>query len=263
MDLIRTSVSSGVMTITLDNATRRNALSRQLVSELLEAINQAEQNSLVRIVVVTNEGTVFCAGADLAETSQDQPGQTPGRVDDISEVLMRIISSPKPFVGRVNGHCVAGGVGLAAAMDYSIAVAHAKFGFTEVRVGVAPAIISVVCLPKMRVADAKASFLRGNQFLAGEAARVGLINLAVTPDQLDVEVTNVINDYLAGEPSAIAAAKQLMMEVPRLSLNDAFAQMSALSADLFATEGAREGMVAFLEKRPATWVEHFSFEESS
>ena len=255
VDLIRTSVSGAVMTIVLDDVPRRNALSRQMVTELLAAIDQGERNPLVRVVVVTNEGTVFCAGADLTESSHEQLNDSTGRTSELSEVFSRIMASPKPFVGRLNGHCVAGGVGLAAVMDISIAVSHAKFGFTEVRVGVAPAIISVVCLPKMRQADASAAFLRGTQFLADEAVRMGLINLAVTPQELDDEVTKVVSDLLAGEPTAIAVAKKLTRDVPKLSVSEALAWTSALSAELFTSEAAREGMAAYLEKRPAPWVQ--------
>jgi len=262
VDLIKVSASGGVLTITLDDVGRRNVLSRHMVLELLAAIDDAEKDSSVRVVVVTNEGTVFCAGADLAEASRGNSGQPSGSGADLSELLFRIVSSPKPFVGRLNGHCVAGGLGLAAAMDFSVAVSHAKFGFSEVRIGVAPAIISVVCLPKMRLADAKAAFLRGDRFLADEAVRIGLVNVAVAPDQLDSEVASVVNDFLAGEPSAMAVAKGLATPLSGPELREAFTKMAQLSADMFASEGAREGMAAFLEKRPASWVPHVTVDES-
>ena len=145
-------------------------------------------------------------------------------------------------------------MGLAAALDISVAVDHAKFGFTEVRVGVAPAMISVVCLPKMRLADAQAAFLRGHRFPAAEAVRMGLINSAVPAAELDAEIALIVADLLAGEPHAIAAAKQLMVVVPTLSETDAFRWTAELSARLFASDEATEGMAAFLEKRPAPWV---------
>jgi methylglutaconyl-CoA hydratase len=157
-------------------------------------------------------------------------------------------------VGRIAGHCIAGGMGLAAAMDISIALEDARFGFTEVRVGVAPAVISVVCLPKLRPADARSAFLRGNRFTAAEAARMGLINAAVPTDQLDAAVDAVVTDLLAGGPQAIAAAKRLLAEVPASPVDEAFRWTAELSARLFAGEEAAEGMRAFLEKRPAAWV---------
>jgi methylglutaconyl-CoA hydratase len=240
-----------VMTITLNDEQNRNSLGAQLTRELVAALDIADTDPAVRVVVLTNSGSVFCAGANLSERSSTDA--TSGNIDPRS-LFGRFRHSPKPYIGRIAGHCVAGGMGLAAAMDISVAVDHAKFGFTEVRVGVAPAMISVLCLPKMRLADAQAAFLRGNRFPAAEAVRMGLINAAVSADALDAEIDAIVSDLLAGEPHAIAAAKQLTAIVPTLSENDAFDWTAALSARLFASDEAREGMTAFLEKRPAAWV---------
>jgi methylglutaconyl-CoA hydratase len=201
--------------------------------------------------VLTNRGSVFCAGADLSERASED---APAAIRSPQELFGRFARSPKPYVGRIAGHCVAGGMGLAAAMDISIAAEDAKFGFTEVRVGVAPAVISVVCLPKLRPADARAAFLRGSRFSAAEAAEIGLVNAAVPADRLDEEVDAVVTDLLAGGPGAIAAAKRLLAEVPGTPVDEAFRWTGELSAQLFATEEAREGMRAFLEKRPAAWT---------
>jgi methylglutaconyl-CoA hydratase len=255
MGVVETEIVNSVMTITLGDEERRNALSHQLLSELMDAIGAGENDPRVRVVVVTNRGTTFCAGANLAERSSEHPSGTSVRSVELADLFRRIRLSPKPFVGRINGHCVAGGVGLAAVMDISIAIDSAKFGFSEVRVGVAPAIISVVCLPKMRLADAQSAFLRGDRFSATEAARIGLINKAVVPGELDHEIEAVVNDLLAGEPHALAMAKQLTLSVPAMSEEEAFAWTAQLSAQLFSSKEAREGMTAFLEKRPASWVE--------
>lgn len=258
MGVVETDIAGSVMTITLSDEERRNALSSQLLSELMDAIDAGENDSRVRVIVLTNRGTTFCAGANLAERSSEPPREVGARTVELADLFRRIRLSPKPFVGRVAGHCVAGGVGLAAVMDISIAINSAKFGFTEVRVGVAPAIISVICLPKMRLADAQSAFLRGNRFSAEEAARIGLINSAVSPDEIDREIDAVVNDLLAGEPHALAAAKQLSFSVPAMSEEEAFAWTAQLSAELFQSDEAREGMTAFLEKRPASWVEKLS-----
>lgn len=255
MALIVTATAAGVMTLTLADESRRNALSRELLKEFVDAIDLAERDPEVRVVVVTNRGGVFCAGADLAERVSGPSVESDTRTIELSELFERIRHSPLPFVGRINGHCVAGGVGLAAVMDISIAVDTALFGFTEVRVGVAPAMISVVCLPKMRLGDARSAFLRGNRFPAAEALRVGLINQVTSSDELDEEVNAVLNDLLAGEPNALAAAKMLTTTVPTMPVDQAFAWTTELSAALFASEEAREGMAAFLEKRKASWVE--------
>jgi methylglutaconyl-CoA hydratase len=173
----------------------------------------------------------------------------------LSELFLKIRNSPKIFVGRIAGHCVAGGVGLAAVLDISVGVDTATFGFSEVRIGVAPAIISVVCLPKMRFAAAQSAFLRGQRFSAEEAANVGLITMSVPLGSFDSTVHDIVNDLLAGEPHALAATKKILHTVPSLPLNEAFDWASQLSGELFASDQAREGMSAFLEKRQASWVE--------
>jgi len=253
--LVETSVAGGVMTITLADEPRRNALSVQLMRELADACEAAEAGPSVRVVVLTNAGNTFCAGANLSERSSgDTAGPPPAKVPSLPDLFGRFRASSKPYVGRINGHVVAGGMGLVAALDISIARDDAKFGFSEVRIGVAPAVISVVCLPKMNRADATSAFLRGNRFPATEAARMGLINAAVPADQLDAEVDAVVTDLLAGSPQGIAASKQLLARVPGMPTEEAFAWTSELSAQLFNSDEAQEGMRAFLEKRTAAWV---------
>ena len=254
MALVETELANGVMTITLCDVERRNALSRQLLKELVAAVDAVERDPEIRVAVLTNRGTVFSAGANLAEQTEGPSSGDDGPPVALSELFGRFRDSPKPFVGRIAGHCVAGVVGLAAVMDISVALDTAMFGFTEVRVGVAPAMISVVCLPKMRLADAQSAFLRGNRFAAGEAQRMGLINVAVPAADLDAAVEGVVNDLLAGEPRALAVAKRLAVVVPTLSADEAFAWTTKISAGLFESPEAREGMTAFLEKRPASWV---------
>jgi methylglutaconyl-CoA hydratase len=248
----------GVLTVTLADEANRNALSSRLVGELSDALDAAEEDPEVRVVVLTNRGRVFCAGADLSERSSGSgtggDDDRPAAVRRPEDLFGRFARSAKPYVGRIAGHCVAGGMGLAAAMDISIAADDARFGFTEVRVGVAPAVISVVCLPKLRPADARAAFLRGTRFPAAEAARIGLINAAVPADRLDDEVAAAVDDLLAGGPGALAASKRLLARVPGMPIDEAFAWTGALSSELFAGDEARAGMRAYLEKRPAPWV---------
>lgn len=250
MSVVEHRVKDGVMTITLNDEARRNALSDELLGALVAAIDAANDDPHVRVVIVTNTGTVFSAGANLRERSS-----TSAPAVALSDLFLKIRTSPKIFVGRIAGHCVAGGVGLAAVLDISVAVDTATFGFSEVRIGVAPAIISVVCLPKMRLAAAQSAFLRGQRFGALEAASTGLITMSVPRESLDSTVRDVVNDLLAGEPRALAATKELLHTVPSLSLNEAFAWTSQLSGELFASDEAREGMASFLEKRQASWVQ--------
>jgi methylglutaconyl-CoA hydratase len=247
--LVETAVHDSVLTITLCDEERRNALSSQLVNELMTACSDGDADSSIRVVIVTNRGSTFCAGANLAAQSSER---SEGDRLPSWELFSRISRSPKPFVGRIAGHAVAGGVGLAAVMDISVAVDEAKFGFTEVRVGVAPAVISAVCLPKLRAADARAAFLRGYRFSASEAAAMGLINAAVPKERLDDEVGLVVADLLAGAPGALAASKRLLRS--GCAEEEDFLRLASLSAELFAGEEAQEGMAAFREKRRASWV---------
>jgi len=169
-------------------------------------------------------------------------------------LLHEIQTSATPVVGRIAGHVMGGGNGLAAALDISIAADDAMFGFTEVRLGVAPAIVSVVCLPKMRRGEALEVFLRGNRFSASRAVELGLINRAVPTAQLDAAVDEVLDDLRRGGPGALGFAKRLVYEVPAMRQEDAFPWTAALSAELFAGEEAREGMAAFLGRRPPAWA---------
>ncbi len=251
MSVIETSLEGGVLTVTLADEDNRNSLGSLLLAELVDTLDEADADSGVRVVVLTNKGRVFCAGANLRERSSDK---SPSRVVDPLELFGRFRNSPKPYVGRIAGHCVAGGMGLAAALDISIGLEDAKFGFTEVRIGVAPAMISVICLPKMRRADAAEAFLRGRRFSGKEAAQMGLINSAVSAENLDASVDAVVSDLLLAGPDALAASKQLLANVPAMPVDEAFQWTKNLSSDLFKGDEAREGMTAFLEKRPPAWA---------
>jgi methylglutaconyl-CoA hydratase len=245
-------VAEGVATLTLADPGNRNALSRAVVSGLLDGLAAANADPTVRVIVVTNTGGVFCAGADLSEQSSASSGAKGARGFD--ELLRAIQASPTPVVGRIDGHAVAGGVGLAAVFDISIARDDVLLGFTEVRVGVIPAIISVVCLPKMRRGDALEAFLRGRRFPATEAARLGLITRAVPAADLDAAIAEVVDDLRRGGPTALGQAKQLVYEVPTLPADEAYRITAERSAALFSSDEAAEGMAAFLEKRRPSWA---------
>lgn len=252
MSLVGTHLDDrGVFTITLQDEAKRNALSQALAAELAAAIDRVDTEDAIRVVVLTNTGTVFCAGADLSERTA--PNASHEQLDPLA-LFRRIQLSPKPWVGRIAGHAVAGGTGLAAALDISVAHADAKFGFTEVRLGVAPALMSVICLPKMRRGDATAAFLRGQRFDGTEAARLGLITTALEPSDLDAEVDAIVDDLLLGGPLALAATKDVLQRVPQMDPDEALQWAGARSAELFGSEEAAEGMAAYLEKRPPNWV---------
>lgn len=250
MNCLEVRQQGGVTTLTLVDEENRNALSEHMKAELQSAIANAEADPAVRVVVLTNQGKTFCAGADLRQKDKADEAMPS---TSFADLLMAIRRSPKPFVGRIAGHCVAGGVGLAAALDISVAAEDVAFGFTEVRLGVSPAIVSVFCLPKMRAADAREAFLRGYRFDAAAALRMGLINHAVPRAQLDETVRQVVEDLLAGGPLAIAATKQVLDQVPQMEPAAAMVWATRLSAGLFKSDEAREGMAAYRERRRAAW----------
>jgi methylglutaconyl-CoA hydratase len=252
MDVVKVSTGGGVMTATLADVENRNALGGALVRGLREALAAANADPAIRALVVTNEGSTFCAGANLKERSA--PSSRGAGMGGFEGLLHEIQTSPTPVVGRIAGHVVGGGNGLAAALDVSIAADDVQFGFTEVRLGVAPAIISVVCLPKMRRGEALEVFLRGNRFSAARAAELGLISRAVPAAQLDDAVREVLDDLRKGGPNALGFAKRLVYEVPGMEQKEAFAWTSALSQELFSGDEAREGMTAFLGRRPPAWA---------
>ena len=247
-------VSGGVATITLNRPDNRNALSTELVGSLAAHMREALARDDARVVVLTGAGTVFCAGADLKERRTVEPGAGGDELPTFVRVFQMIRASSKPVVAKLNGHALAGGLGLACSCDLAIAPERALFGFTEVRIGVAPAIISVVCLPRMRAADAAELFLTGERISARRAAEVGLINRAVPDDELDAATEELVGKLLLGAPKAMAATKLLLGRVPGMDEGEAYAWTSKLSGELFASDEASEGMTAFAAKRPPAWT---------
>ncbi len=249
-EAVRFEASAGVATLTMDQPDRRNALTPALLNGLGDGLAAALADPSVRVVVLTNTGPAFCAGADLSGRS----GPPVEARFSLAVVLTTILDSPKPVVARIAGHCMGGGVGLAAACDLSVAEDTVRFGFTEVRIGVAPAIISVVCLPKLRRGDALELFLTGERISSARAAEVGLITSTAPMDTFDDVVSELVAKLTAGGPGALAAAKRLVFDVPALERTDAFAKTTQVSQALFASDEAAEGITAFREKRPPSWA---------
>lgn len=248
-------VTGGVATITLNRPASRNALSAELVESLAANVDRAIADPTAKVIVLTGAGTVFCAGADLKERRTVTTTEADDDLPTFVRIFQRIQAAPKPVIAKLNGSALAGGLGLACACDFAIAPRRAMFGFTEVRIGAAPAIISVVCLPKLRASDAAQLFLTGERIDADEAARVGLITRAVADEELDAAVDALVAKLLLGGPKAMAASKELLRRVPAFATQeDAFRWTAALSAALFADDEAIEGMTAFAEKRPPSWA---------
>jgi len=239
----------GVAVLTLNQPETHNALSIELVNRLGDFLEDCRYDPEVRVVEITNAGTTFCAGAHL---KADTPSGAERR-HKVVDVIAAIASYPKPTIARVDGHCVAGGIGIVAACDFSIVREDTRLGFTEVRIGVAPAIVAVVCLPKLSRAHAAELFLTGKRIDAARAAEVGLITRAVPSSELDATVEAIIDDLLEGGPSALGAIKELVNVIPSMRRDAAFEWAAELSARLFASEEARSGIEAFRQKRPAPW----------
>jgi methylglutaconyl-CoA hydratase len=238
--------------ITLNQPERRNALGADLVDGLRAHLATALADPQVRTLVLTGAGAAFCAGADLKSGGLVV---TEGEEHPFVGVLKTIWSSPKPVIGRINGHAFGGGLGLVAACDLTVAAEGAAFAFSEVRVGVIPAIISVLCIPKLGIQNAMWLFLTGERISAARAVEVGLVHRAVPVAELDRAVEEVAGLVRLGGPNAVREAKQLVRRVPTLSLDEAFRATTATSLALFASEEAAEGMQAFVEKRKPRWAE--------
>jgi methylglutaconyl-CoA hydratase len=252
-ELVHLDVSTGVATITLDSPDNRNALSAQLRRELLAHLQAAIDDAAVRMIVLGHTGRVFCSGMDLKE-SRGAGAQAQG-VNDFPAILERIWGSPKPVVARVAGPARAGGVGLVAACDIAVAAEDATFAFSEVRIGVVPAVISVTVLPRLLPRAAHELFLTGETFDGRRAAKIGLVNSAVPAFDLDAEVARYAKMLKLGAPGALAATKEMLRAERPPALAGQLAAMQELSAGFFAGEEGQEGMRAFAEKRRPSWAQ--------
>jgi methylglutaconyl-CoA hydratase len=239
--------------ITLDSPQNRNALSVTLVGELGGHLRAALADPEVRAIVLTGNGPAFCAGADLKSRGD---AVAPGSgTNPFVEILQLMWEGSKPVIAAVNGHAFGGGIGLVAAADIAIAAEGAKFSFSEVRLGLIPAIISVVVLPKLGVHNAMRLFLTGARFQAAEAEAYGLVHRVVAPDALVGAVKEEAAAIAQGGPHAVAEAKRLIRTVSSVPMDEAFAYAEKKIAELFASAEAAEGMAAFVRKRPPEWAE--------
>jgi methylglutaconyl-CoA hydratase len=248
-EVLQVSVARGVATLTLDSPANRNALSRALRARLREALDAALADDAVRVVVLDHTGRVFCSGMDLSEAAGAGAGDQ--GVRELPELLERIWTAPKPVVATVRGPARAGGVGLLAACDVVVAGASATFAFSEVRLGIVPAVISAVVLPRVLPHVAHRLMLTGEVFDAAAAAAGGLVDLAVPDDEVDAAVDGQVRALAAGSPWALAETKRLLRAG---GLRGSFDDLLGLSARAFAGEEGQEGIAAFREKRPARWV---------
>jgi enoyl-CoA hydratase/carnithine racemase len=275
--------------LTLNSPHNRNALSTALVSQLHQGLRDAAADPGVRAVVLGHTGGTFCAGADLGEASGGDPrgdrergaagrsgsppsargdrergaagrsGSPPSAFDmaaararELTALLRAIVESPLPVIAAIDGHVRAGGFGLVGACDIAVAGPRSTFALTEARIGVAPAIISLTLLPKMSARAAARYYLTGATFGAPEAAEIGLVTMAA--DDVQAAVQKLVADVSRGSPQGLAASKALTTAAVLEGFDRDAEWLTEQSARLFVSEEAREGMLAFLQKRPPAWA---------
>jgi enoyl-CoA hydratase/methylglutaconyl-CoA hydratase len=244
-ELVHYNVSGPLATITLDSPHNRNALSRQLVSELFAGLEAAEGDADVRVVLVRSSGRVFCSGADLSEATTE--GMEVG-ARRIVELQRLIVTMSKPVVTEVLGAVRAGGIGIVAASDVAIVAEDATFALTEVKLGLAAAIISLTVHHRMNPRAASLTTLGGEVFDGTAAAAYGLVTKAVPADDLQGEVASVCSSLATGAPQGLRESKAILNRDLVARIDAHGEEMAALSAKLFASDAAREAMTAFLQR---------------
>lgn len=251
-ELVRSERRGPAAWLTLAAPENRNALTGPMLSALGAAVHAALDDRAVRAIVLTGTGPAFCAGADLKAGGG---AAAAGSHNPFVALLRTLWEGPKPVVAAVNGAAYGGGLGLVAAADIVVAVETAAFAFSEVRLGLIPAMISVVVLPRIGPHHAMRLFLTGMRFDAAEAMRIGLVHRVVPAGELESAAQAEVAEIARGGPIAVAEAKRLVRTVPRLGVDEAFAWAEAKIAELFASEEAAEGMAAFTAKRRPGWAE--------
>jgi len=245
-ELVHYRVDDHVASLVLDSQHNRNALSKQLVRELYDALATAEGDDDVKVVLIRAEGRTFCSGADLSEASDQGMEQTAGV---LVELQRRIVTLPKPVVTRVHGNVRAGGIGIVAASDVAISAHDATYAFTEVRLGLAPAAISLSVLPRMTDRSAALTFLTGEVFTGRDAERMGLVSRSVSEDELNLEVDEVCASLAKGNPQGLRETKLLLGRPLVDRIDEHGAELARLSARLFGSEEAKAAMLAFLNRK--------------
>jgi len=256
-ETLEIAMDGPVRHVRLNRPEVRNAFNGVVVDELHRAFAEADADDATRVVVLSGNGKSFSAGADLA-WMKEQAGlphaDNSRSADHMARMFLAIARCKKPVVGRMHGHALGGGSGLTAAVDVAICSDDCMFGLTEVKLGIVPAVISPFVLQKIGAGRARTLFLTGERFDGKEAQRIGLVYRSVPVEQLDDAVAQSVKELLSAGPAAVASAKELIRSVAHLSLEDAIPVTSKWIADLRATDEAKEGFSAFLEKRKPTWM---------
>jgi len=236
----------------------RNAFNAVMIGELREALRSLAGDDAVRVIVLSGKGTAFCAGADLAwmrEIVRFSYAQNLQESLDLAECLHDLYAVPKPTIARVNGPAIGGGTGFVSACDIALASTEARFGLSEVKIGVVPAVISPYVVRRIGESRTRQYFLTGERFDARRALEIGLVNLVVEPGGLDRGLEELVSSLLSSGPEALAKAKDLLSRVPGMGFDEAKRFTAEMIAELRVSAEAQEGMAAFLEKRKPKWSE--------
>ena len=256
---LRYEKDRAVATITLDRPDKRNAISSAMIAELLASLNAAEGDPAVRAVILTGAGRAFCSGMDL-ETLQTIAGQTAEEnladSREMARMFHRLYSFPKPLITAVNGTAVAGGCGIATFSDITLAVPEAKFGYTEVRIGFIPALVSVLVRRQMGEKRARELLLTGAIIDAAEAFRLGMVTEIVPADNLLQRANEVAAKFLEASPTSLRRTKRLLLQYNDKEVTQEIELAIQENAAIRATEDFREGLASFLEKRQPKWTGH-------
>ena len=252
MTQIKIADERGVRVLTLNNPERRNAIGPRMISELLYALEAAHADAGVRVIVLTGEGSAFCAGGDFSSLSAPSGDERPLK-GDYADLLLAMVRAEKPIVARVNGHAMGGGLGLVAASTFAIAETNAKLGTPEIDVGLFPMMIMAVLarlVPRRALLD---MMLLGRKLTAAEAQALGLVNAVHPAADLDAAVTRLADALASKSPSTIALGLRAFAQQDDLDLAAALPMLRDKLGECLATEDAREGLAAFLEKRAPVW----------
>jgi methylglutaconyl-CoA hydratase len=256
--LITERDAHGSARITLNRPEIHNAFDDQLIAELSAALAALARDDAVRVVVLTGSGRSFSAGADLnwmRRTSTYGEAENLADARALANLMATLNELPKPTLARVNGAALGGGTGLVACCDIVVASSQAMFGTTEVRLGLIPAVIGPYVVAAIGVRQARRLMLTGERIGAAEAARIGLVHEVVAPHELDAAIARLLDHLLKGGPHALAAAKRLVHDLAGRPIDAKIIDDTARRiAALRATAEAREGLTAFLDKRPANWL---------
>lgn len=257
MKLVEYAVRSRIGLVTINRPEKRNALSHELVAELTEAFEKAEIDENVKVIILKANGDAFCAGADLTYLQQLQKFSFEENLQDstrLKELFLKIYTHPKIVIAQVQGHALAGGCGLATVCDFAYAVPQAKFGYTEVKIGFIPAIVTVFLLRKIGEAKSKELLLSGELISAEQAVQIGLINGLAEPEKLETDVWEVAQKLVDGNSGqSMKLTKQLIAKVQSESLSDALNYATEMNARARSTEDCKRGIAAFLNKEKLNW----------